>query len=190
MNVLYHSSKANVVADSLCRLSMGSVTRVEEERKELAKDTHWLDILGVCFISMSNGGVTVQNGIEYSLVAEVKEKQDNDPLLLPLKGAVHQQKVQVFSQGGDGVLRYQVIYVFLRCWACCILIELMIILLGPRPYVRTSWIPGLIGGGLRLGWTLDSLGCVFSTRSYDLLPLGLFLGRSSYVDACDLGGSS
>ena len=41
------------------------------------------------------------------MVAEVKEKQDSDPILLQLKGVVHQQKVEVFSQGGDGVLCYQ-----------------------------------------------------------------------------------
>ena len=48
----------------------------------------------------------VQNGSKSSLVAEVKEKQDNDPILLELKGEVHQQRLEVFSQEGDGVLRY------------------------------------------------------------------------------------
>ena len=38
---------------------------------------------------------------------EVKKKQDSDQILLELKGAVHYQRVEVFSQGGDGVLRYQ-----------------------------------------------------------------------------------
>ena len=38
---------------------------------------------------------------------EFKEKQDNDPILLELKNAVHNQRVEVFSQRGDGVLRYQ-----------------------------------------------------------------------------------
>ena len=38
---------------------------------------------------------------------EVKKKQDSDPILLEHKGAVHYQRVEVFSQGGDGVLRYQ-----------------------------------------------------------------------------------
>ncbi|WMV58211.1 hypothetical protein MTR67_051596 [Solanum verrucosum] len=79
MNVLYHPGKANVVADALIRLSMGSVAHVEEERKELAKDVHMLARLGVRLMGISNGGVT---------------------------GAVHQQRVEVFSQGGDGVLRY------------------------------------------------------------------------------------
>ena len=38
---------------------------------------------------------------------EVKEKQDSDSIFLDLKGAVHNQRVEVFSQGGDGLLRYQ-----------------------------------------------------------------------------------
>ncbi|WMV24380.1 hypothetical protein MTR67_017765 [Solanum verrucosum] len=52
-------------------------------------------------------GVIVQNGLESILVTEVKEKQYSDLILLQLKGVVHQQKVEVFSQGGYGVLRYQ-----------------------------------------------------------------------------------
>ena len=38
---------------------------------------------------------------------EVKKKQDSDPILLELKGAVNNQKVEVFSLGGDGVLLYR-----------------------------------------------------------------------------------
>ncbi|WMV41716.1 hypothetical protein MTR67_035101, partial [Solanum verrucosum] len=53
------------------------------------------------------GGVTVQKGSESSLVVGVKEKQDSDPILLQLKGAVHQQRVEIFSLGGRGVIRYQ-----------------------------------------------------------------------------------
>ncbi|WMV25446.1 hypothetical protein MTR67_018831 [Solanum verrucosum] len=57
--------------DALSRLSMGSVAHVEEERKELAKDVHWLARRGVRLMSISYGGVTVQNGPESLLVAEV-----------------------------------------------------------------------------------------------------------------------
>ena len=38
---------------------------------------------------------------------EVKEKQESDSILLELKGAVNNQRVEVFYQRGDGVLRYQ-----------------------------------------------------------------------------------
>ena len=58
-------------------------------------------------MSISNSGVTIQNGEVSSLVVEVKEKKDSDPILLELKGAVHNQRVEFFSQEGDGVLRYQ-----------------------------------------------------------------------------------
>ena len=100
LNVFYHLGKANVVADALSRLSMGSVAHVEEERKELAKDVHRLVRLGVRLMSISDGGVTIQNGAESSLVVEVKEKQDSDPILLELKGAVHQQRVEVYLPRG------------------------------------------------------------------------------------------
>ncbi|XP_069154286.1 uncharacterized protein [Solanum lycopersicum] len=58
-------------------------------------------------MSISDSSVTVQNGEESSLVVEVMEKQESDPISLELKGAVNNQRVEVFSQGGDGVLRYQ-----------------------------------------------------------------------------------
>ena len=38
---------------------------------------------------------------------EDNEKKDIDPILLELKGAVNNERVEVMSQGGDGVLRYQ-----------------------------------------------------------------------------------
>ena len=41
------------------------------------------------------------------MVVEVKENQESDPILLELKGTVNNQRVEVFSQWGDGVLRYQ-----------------------------------------------------------------------------------
>ena len=86
---------------------MGSVSHVEEERKELVKDVHKLAHLGVYLMSISNSGVIFQSGAESSFIVEVKEKKDNDPIFLEHKGAVHSHRVEVFSQGGDGVLRYQ-----------------------------------------------------------------------------------
>ena len=51
-------------------------------------------------MSKLENGVTVQNGKESSLVVEVKEKQEGDPILLELKGAVRNQRVEVFSPRG------------------------------------------------------------------------------------------
>ena len=96
MSVHYHPGKANVVADALSRLSKGSVAHVEEKRKDLVKDVHRLARLGVRLMSILDSGVTVQNREELSLVVEVKENQDSDPILLELKCAIHNQRVKVF----------------------------------------------------------------------------------------------
>ena len=42
MSVLYHPGKANVVADAISILSMGSVAHVEDEKKELVHEVHRL----------------------------------------------------------------------------------------------------------------------------------------------------
>ena len=97
MRVHYHPGKANVVADALSRLSMGSVAHVEEERKELVKDVKSHGLFGVSIIRILDSGVAVQNGAESSLVVEVNENQESDQIFLELKGAVHNQGVEVFS---------------------------------------------------------------------------------------------
>ena len=107
MSVHYHPGKANVIADALNRLFMGSVSHVEEEMNELVKDVHRLAHLGVRIMSIPHSGVTVQNGAESSLVIKVKKKQHSDTIFLQLQVVVHNQKAKVFSQGGDDVLRDQ-----------------------------------------------------------------------------------
>ena len=107
MSVHYYPGKANVIVDDLSRLSMGSITHVEEKRREIVKDIHRLARLGVLLMSISDNGIKVHNGVESSLVVEVNENQKSDQMLLELKGVGHNQRVEVFSQGGHGVLRYQ-----------------------------------------------------------------------------------
>ena len=89
------------MADALSRLYMGSVAHVEEKREELVKDVHSVARLGVRLMSISDNGVIVQNGAESSLVVEVREKQESDPIFLKLKGGVNNQRVEVFSQEGE-----------------------------------------------------------------------------------------
>ena len=52
---------------------MGSVAHVEEEMKQLVKDIYRLSHFGVCLMSISNSGVTIENGKESSLVVEVHD---------------------------------------------------------------------------------------------------------------------
>ncbi|WMV30372.1 hypothetical protein MTR67_023757 [Solanum verrucosum] len=70
----FYVVKANVVVDTLNRLSMGSVAHVGKEKKKLAKGVHRLGRLRVCLTDTSNVGVIVQNVSQSSLVVNVKEK--------------------------------------------------------------------------------------------------------------------
>ena len=47
MNIHYHIGKANVVLDTLIRISRGITDHVEDENKEFVKDIHRVAILGV-----------------------------------------------------------------------------------------------------------------------------------------------
>ena len=58
----YHPGKANILADYLSRLSMGSVEHVYEKKKDLVKDVHKLNHLGVHLMSILYNGIIVQNG--------------------------------------------------------------------------------------------------------------------------------
>ncbi|WMV37778.1 hypothetical protein MTR67_031163 [Solanum verrucosum] len=107
MSVLYNPGKANVVPDALSRLSMVSGAYIDKEKKELVRDIHRLAWLGVQLVDSTKGGVMVHNGSESSFVADVKAKQGLDTILVELKDVVLKKSVEAFSQGGDGVLRYQ-----------------------------------------------------------------------------------
>ena len=64
MNFQYHPGKANVVADALSRMSMGSKAHVKDEKKELVKDIHRLVRLGVRLMASTSGGVSVHPSFE------------------------------------------------------------------------------------------------------------------------------
>ena len=68
MSVLYHPNKANVVADSLSQMTMGSVSHVEESKKDLVKDVHSVSRLGVRFADSPNDGFMVHHNSKSSLV--------------------------------------------------------------------------------------------------------------------------
>ena len=88
MNVHYHPGKANVVADTFRRMSIGSTTHIEDEKKELVKYVHRLSRLGVQFVDSTSGGVSVHPSSESSLVDEVKKHHHLDPVLMELKDSV------------------------------------------------------------------------------------------------------
>ena len=85
MNLHYHPGKANVVAYALSRMSMGSTSHVEDEKKESVKDIHTLARLGVRLVDSTSGGVSVHPSSESSSVVKVKEGQHLDPVLMELR---------------------------------------------------------------------------------------------------------
>ena len=74
MSLHYHPGKANVVADALSRLSMGSLSHVEEGKKEMVKDIHCLTNLGVRLLDSEDREVIFHGLAKSSLCDEVKEK--------------------------------------------------------------------------------------------------------------------
>ena len=61
MSVYYHPGKANVVTGALSRFSMGSVSRIDDEKKELVKEVYQLERLGVRLTDAPSGGVSVHS---------------------------------------------------------------------------------------------------------------------------------
>ena len=99
MSVIYHPDKANVVADSLSRMTMVSVSHVDEAKKDLVKDVHRFPRLGVRLEDSPNGGFMVHHNFESSLEVEVKSKQHLDQPLMELKVSVLGKINESFSLG-------------------------------------------------------------------------------------------
>ena len=76
LSVLYHPSKANVVSNTLNRISMGSVAHVEDEKKELVRNVHRLAQLGVKLVYSPKGRVMIHHRSDSSLVVDVKSKRN------------------------------------------------------------------------------------------------------------------
>ena len=64
MSVLYHHIKANVFADSLSRRTIGSVSHLNEDKKDLAREVHRLARLGVRLESSPDGGAIIHHNSE------------------------------------------------------------------------------------------------------------------------------
>ena len=99
MSVHYHPSKSYVVADGLCRMTMGSVSHINESNKDLEKDVQRLVRLGVRLEDSPNGGFMIHHNSESYLVVEVKSKQHLDQSLIDLKESVLGNLNESFSLG-------------------------------------------------------------------------------------------
>ena len=100
MSIFYHHGKANVVSNALSRLSMGSVSHVDEAKKYLVRDVHRLARSGVRLEDSLNGGFMGHHSSESSLVVEVKSKQHLYKPLMELKKSALGELNESFSLGG------------------------------------------------------------------------------------------
>ena len=107
MSAHYHEGKANVVADALKKLCIGSKTHADDGNKELVKDVHRLERLGVQSMDSTRGGASVHPSSGSSLVDEFKKGQYLDPMLMDLKKLVLIKMNESFNLGGDDILSYQ-----------------------------------------------------------------------------------
>ena len=59
MSVYYHPGNANIVAYAFSRLSIGSMSHIDKEKKKLVKEVYQLARLGVLLADAACGGVSV-----------------------------------------------------------------------------------------------------------------------------------
>ena len=93
-----------MVVDALSKLSMGSLTNLEERKWELVKDIDCLLNLGVRLVDSKDGSMIVQEVVRSSLGEEIKKKLPLDLVFKKIKSDVGAKKVVVFEISGDGTL--------------------------------------------------------------------------------------
>ncbi|KAF3619188.1 Cyclin-B2-4 [Capsicum annuum] len=168
MSLQNHPSKANMVADSLSRLSMRSLAHMDKEKWELVKNTHCLANLEVHLLDTENGGVIIQEVAQSSLGAEIKEIYMLDPILMRIKGDIVGQKVMAFEISGDSTLRYQ--------GRLCVLDKG----LGTKVNLSAVFYPQLDGKMERIIQMLEDMLCSCVSSWVEHLPLIEFAYNNKY----------
>ena len=84
---------------------MGSVSHIDNEKKELIKEVHQLERLGVWLVKTPSVGVSVYWRVESSFVIDVKDKHHLNPVLVELKESVLSKFYESFSLTEYDVLR-------------------------------------------------------------------------------------
>ena len=95
------------MADALSRMTMCSLSHIDEAKNYLVRDVHKLARLGVRLEDSLNRESIVYHKSESSLVVKVNSKKHLDKPLMELNESVLDKLNESFSLGRDGVLRYQ-----------------------------------------------------------------------------------
>ncbi|XP_027767759.1 uncharacterized protein LOC114074037 [Solanum pennellii] len=96
-----------VIYYALSRKSMGSLTDVQPERREMVREIQRLSSIGVRLANSEDSGVSIREVAESSIIDEVKRHQYEDPILAQYRDAALQKEKTPFKVTPDGVLRYE-----------------------------------------------------------------------------------
>ncbi|XP_070014114.1 uncharacterized protein [Nicotiana sylvestris] len=94
-----------MVADALSRKSMGVLAHLAIQRRSLGREIQKLANDGIRLYETKEGGITTYALVQYSLIAHVKAKQDEDPYLVKLKEGVRNKEITALTLGSDRVLK-------------------------------------------------------------------------------------
>ena len=103
-DILYHSSKANVVADALSRKSSGSLAHISVEKRPLIQELHKLVDQGLMMKISRSGGLLAQFKFISVLKDRIKAAQSQDPILVELEENVRLGKFTDFTLDDEGIL--------------------------------------------------------------------------------------
>ncbi|MCF6774908.1 Ty3/Gypsy family RNase HI domain-containing protein [Corynebacterium sp. MC-12] len=107
VDILYHPGKANVVADALSRKSMNSMADILSERQGIVQEIQQLANLGVRLAESGDIGVSVQGMTEPSIIAEIKQRQYEDPVLVRYRDSVLEKEQTPFHLSPEGTLLFK-----------------------------------------------------------------------------------
>ena len=102
--ILYHSGKANVVADALSRKSIGSLAHVLVHQRPLVKEVRECLNDGVMLSIFEAGEMIAHVQVRSSLVEEVKQLQRDDDFCKEKIGQVRQGLNEELHVDDDGIL--------------------------------------------------------------------------------------
>ena len=105
VDILYHPGKANV--DALSRKSMGSLTDVQPEMRDMIREIQRLSSLGVHLANSEDSGVSILEVAESLTIDEIKRHQYKDPILAQYRDTALQKKKTPIKVTPYGVLRYE-----------------------------------------------------------------------------------